>query len=592
MGPFKTWLGYSDRPKRAAASYGMPDFMDWLEVVSVADVRKARKSSVQSWKQQKKGGRKGRKQSKKFEPGTFGIEIEFNVQGGEPDIDEAEIKQQIVDKLDYELNQQRVNPYGHSRRVGSNIVDDFHKYVEEEDLYVSYEDVDDWEEDDHEEPEKPDRDDYDDGDDGEEEYENDLDQWKDDHNDWKSEKDEVQSQIDQYEEAGGWDGVKEKWAQTIVDSQAWADYDLYPEDEGYRGDEEEKKEEYKYFLEELGWRAEIEVDGDTSIWNVHNDGDGIVELTSPIMTRKDFAPLKELFSRVEHEPTSGNTSCHIHVGLPTDTDGFDLVALTTLADEQNLKMDLKDRNFEGWAKFNEEIHSKLYYDLESRVYTKEEFERKVRNIDRYMGTNVSSFFKQGTVEFRYLSSEILDTPDLVFQWINYFTMLPNIARGRKQLRLEGMVLTRQPDGAVRVDKDAEGGVTQPPESPDELRSGRPVSKMHQQKAEIILKMAEKHFRDQRVADVIDKGYFSNLYYVIREALISYVENHPDQAIEGDRYLNNRGSVAALAAKLKMSDLVSEMSQVRWRELVRYAAQDFSQHPDVNRALGKMGGRPN
>src|SRR5690606_10987171 len=69
-------------------------------------------------------------------------------------------------------------------------------------------------------------------------------------------------------------------------------------------------------------------------WGVGPDGTGIVEIRSPICTTKDFPALLKLLDELRQEEFNGDTSAHVHIGMPKHADAFDLIAMTTLVDEK------------------------------------------------------------------------------------------------------------------------------------------------------------------------------------------------------------------------------------------------------------------
>jgi len=56
-------------------------------------------------------------------------------------------------------------------------------------------------------------------------------------------------------------------------------------------------------------------------------------------------------------------------------------------------------------------------------------------IERYMGTNIKAFFTHGTIEFRYLSSQILKNIDAFLEAIQYYLLMPYLARKKMQIKL-------------------------------------------------------------------------------------------------------------------------------------------------------------
>lgn len=530
------------------------DFSKWLEATSMSDARRAKKGMERSWKKTKHAPHAHRK-FRKFESGTFGLELEFRVESdrGERHYTEEQkeaIKQELKDKL-YDIIWKRPQSYTYSP---DQLRDDWSEFSQ--DKYPEYEDISDWEND-NEAPEEPDKEDYED----DEEYQDELEAWKDDHEEWKEKYDAMEAEIGAFDH----DKLQAEFIQEIIDEERWNDYEIHAGDDHYMSDFSTKAEEYQELLEDLGWSAEIDgnyADG----WNIHEDGDGICELTSPIMTGKDINSLMQLFDHAQHEVTDGRTSCHIHIGMPEDTDGFDLVAMTTLTDEPRLVQDLPDRDFASFANFNNDLQYTIDRKLEPGVYSKEEFMAEIKGLDR-TGTNISAFSRHGTVEFRYLSSDVLDTPDMVLGWVNYFLTLPKIARGRKQIKIgEGRYgltyLTRMSNGGVRVDKSPEGKVKQEPGSPEDLRRTKKESPYEKKKAELRLGMVSRYVEKMRLDHFLmmySGPRHEPIMSHVRSALDMIKERHPKvkevmATIQGDPHLTDFRNIQLVAKYLTMAEV--------------------------------------
>tara|TARA_Y100000034_G_scaffold42710_2_gene52292 strand:- start:13622 stop:15379 length:1758 start_codon:yes stop_codon:yes gene_type:complete len=529
-------------------------FSEWLEAVTMDNARRARKGMQRSWKKSKHTPHKHRL-FRKYDPGTFGLELEFRIESEEGDSHHTEeeleeVRDQLQDKL-YDIIW-RHQPSYQSRDEHNPLRDAWYEFTE--DKYPPYDSIHDWEHE-NEEPEKPEKEDYEDDEEG---FNDALEVWEKEHAEWQEERENVEEQIDKFDH----DELQKEFIDEIIDEERWHEYEIYTDH--YLGDFDTKAEEYEEFLFGLGWTAEVEEHDKKGIWNLHRDGDGIFELTSPILTQKDIPALTELFNHAQHEVTDGDTSCHIHVGMPEDTDGFDLVAITTMADEPHIIRDQPNRNFQSHADFNSNLQYTLSNKLPDGVYSKDEFMTKLRSLNR-TGTNLTAFGEHGTVEFRYLSSEALDTPDMVFSWVNYFLTLPKIARGRKQIRIDDDVyLTRMPGGAVKVDRQPEGRVKQGPGSPEDLRRSKVLTPYEKKKKQMKRGMVERyvdkmnlnHFSmqfgggsEKHVTDAI-RGvitrFMGNLPIVKRA-----VATHPE-----DPYFNDWENYMLLAKHLTMSDIFS------------------------------------
>jgi len=242
-------------------------------------------------------------------------------------------------------------------------------------------------------------------------------------------------------------------------------------------DHQNKIDEYISFIKSLG--SLIKPDEATATeFGIGFDA-GFIELRTPICTTKDFPILRKIFDKLKHETLSGEGSAHVHIGMPSNTNGFDLLAMTTLADEEQLKKDAgRNRNFEDWAALRTMNHKQIWYMIDELIKNKQEVivgDEDIKNLaintKKYHGTNLRSFGKLGTVEFRYLSSEILKDINKFFEYIQYYLILPNIAQSRKQIKIEFkgnfFTLTRMPGSNVKITRNKNSKQSQ--ESPSELR---------------------------------------------------------------------------------------------------------------------------
>ena len=466
-------------------------FKSWLEAITAKDLKRARKGMQKKRKQSAASGRS----FKNFKPRTFGIELEFRVESEDgrsidySDDELNDIRQELKYKLQDELTKRNNHRWGSTPSWNgvNSLLSKFHEFSE--DKFPPYNEIEDWEE---ENPEP-----------GDEE----------EHNYWKKERREIEKQIDDFD----YEKLKDEFIDEIVENEEWFQFDVYPD--VYLPDFESKAEEYQEFLKDLGWEANIEENLGTSAWYIHKDGDTVFELTSPILTTKDIPALKQLFDKVSEERTDGSTSCHIHIGLPPDTDGFDLLAMSTLVDEKEIKRQLPNRAFDEWAKFNSDMQRQLGRYLEDGTYSKEDFLSTIKQLGLRSGTNINAFWEHRTIEFRYLSSEALNNPNSVLEWINYFLILPFLARGRKQIVIakndqptpgafltfahqKGIYLTRMPDGGVKVDKDPEGKVKQSPESPEDLRQQSEMSPLQRSLNKQKKQTARKRVNNQTMSQFL------------------------------------------------------------------------------------------
>jgi hypothetical protein len=522
-------------------------FKSWLEAITAKDLKRARKGMQKKRKQSAASGRS----FKNFKPRTFGIELEFRVEsedGRSIDYSDDELND-IRQELKYKLQDELTKYRNRGEESFHPIINKFNEFSE--DKFPPYNEIEDWEE---ENPEPEDE---------EEERLN-----------WKKERREIEKQIDDFD----YEKLKDEFIDEIVENEEWFQFDVYPD--VYLPDFESKAEEYQEFLKDLGWEANIEENLGTSAWYIHKDGDTVFELTSPILTTKDIPALKQLFDKVSKERTDGSTSCHIHIGLPPDTDGFDLLAMSTLVDEKEIKRQLPNRAFDDWAQFNSDMQRQLGRYLEDGTYSKEDFLSTIKQLGLRSGTNINAFWEHRTIEFRYLSSEALNNPNSVLEWINYFLILPFLARGRKQIVIakneytfgagqKGIYLTRMPDGGVKVDKDPEGKVKQSPESPEDLRQQSEMSPLQRS-----LNKQKKQTARKRVNNQTMSQFLLSIKKNDRDALIGslkslltdggwnparnpFLKTYPFllDILKEDPWLNDSLNFNKAAEKIQMKDVI-------------------------------------
>jgi hypothetical protein len=287
----------------------------------------------------------------------------------------------------------------------------------------------------------------------EEEYNDAYDKWSDKLNDVGYEykrwdRNERHSYIDEY-------------IRLLVRSGSWRD--LIPEDEQGTVDIESGISNAIDLIETLGEPVRKDDKSDSTTWAVGEDGPN-VEIRSRHMkqTADDFRLISTVGNWVSDQSTSGTTGMHVHIGLPRDFDMFDLLAMTTLVDEKAVKqLTSIDRDFASYAKLRKSISNLILsrvreYILnqsndklvpKSFTLTNAQMKEVLSNFDRNHGTNIASFSEHKTIEFRYLESGMAYN---VLKWIEYFLLLPRIAKSRNKVTLdsiygETLVATRMPD---------------------------------------------------------------------------------------------------------------------------------------------------
>ena len=220
------------------------------------------------------------------------------------------------------------------------------------------------------------------------------------------------------------------------------------------------------FLERLGEDVKKDDKADKNTWAVGEDGPN-VEIRSRHMrqTGHDFDIISKVGNWVSDQTTHGKTGMHIHIGVPSDFDMFDVLAMSTLVDEKAIKSEVAmDRDFNSFAKLRRSLSNSIYNRIheymrrqsenvpKSFILTNAQMKEILAGFDRNHGTNIAAFSEHKTIEFRYLGS---DMAYKVLRWISYFLLLPRIAKSRNQIKLdtiynEQIVATRMP-GKIKFD---------------------------------------------------------------------------------------------------------------------------------------------
>ena len=239
-----------------------------------------------------------------------------------------------------------------------------------------------------------------------------------------------------------------------------------------------------------GEKVSDDEQGHKDEWGVGTDGDNI-EIRTKHMRNEDVDTLVELMNwmRRNRFQVSGGTSAHVHVGLPADFDYFDLLVTVTLVDEDKVKTDAgPDREFRDWARLRDQIIPHIFLQVKRwskdggdtvTLSEKEMGDFLRQTFQKFQGTNISSFFRRKTVEFRYFSSKMIANPSLFIQWIKYFMLLPAVAKKRNRATFVHpdnakmkLVAVRKQDGSVTL--SIGGRVADAGEKPSDLKGGRPT----------------------------------------------------------------------------------------------------------------------
>ncbi len=98
-----------------------------------------------------------------------------------------------------------------------------------------------------------------------------------------------------------------------------------------------------------------------SKWTIGQDANNI-EIRSPILRKNEMDQVTIVSNYVDGQELSGGTGLHVHIGVPKDFDAFDLLAMTTLVDEDQVQSELDSSSItrdSGFAKFRESLAQNL-----------------------------------------------------------------------------------------------------------------------------------------------------------------------------------------------------------------------------------------
>lgn len=231
----------------------------------------------------------------------------------------------------------------------------------------------------------------------------------------------------------------------------------------YERERDSKITKYIQLLASLGEKAVENTRADKNTWAVGEDAEALVEIRSRHLNITDIPLVVNLLKELKNESYHGGTSAHIHIGASKASDAFDLLAVMTLADESQILKQLsadKHPRTMKWTQLRDDFAENFADMLKHK---NEEFSKKgevilsnaelqsiIGNMSRNYGTNIQSFGLHGTVEFRYLSSQIIEAPEAFGEWIKYFLILPQIASKKTQIVLKDLILTRIGGGQTKV----------------------------------------------------------------------------------------------------------------------------------------------
>ena len=285
------------------------------------------------------------------------------------------------------------------------------------------------------------------------------------HEEWEEARNDVDSEFSRWQRRDYNDYIDE-FLKDLMHNDGWRSY--FSEDEQYQLDPQVSiREAIDFLTTELGQDAEEGDKADKNTWAVGEDGSN-VEIRSRIMrqTPDDYAVIRDVADWVYEQKTASDTGLHVHIGVPRDFDAFDLLAMTTLVDEEAIQNEVgSDRNLGSYAKLRRSLSNSLLNFITPAISPDEtETEIKpvhftlnnqqvldlIRNVDRNHGTNIKAFFEHKTIEFRYLGSE---NANRLLKWLDYFLLLPRIAKSRNKILLksiygEKMYAIRRPNGSI------------------------------------------------------------------------------------------------------------------------------------------------
>lgn len=250
-------------------------------------------------------------------------------------------------------------------------------------------------------------------------------------------------------------------------------------------------------LEDLGeeW---VEDNSTPTEWGVGEDYENI-EIRSKYLTVQDIPKLEKILYKLKKSvKTTGGTSAHVHVGLQQfeDFNMVDLLATVKLIDENKMYQLAGPTRESKWALSKQKVadflfdkikEKKLLNDTKEEIISNETLKEIIKSIEtKYLGTNIKSFTKIGTVEFRYLSSLVLKQIDEFIETIQYFLMIPYIARRQDSVKLltssnQPIYFTRMPNNQVKI------STISTRKSGDSIESTRkiiPPTKFQQRKEEL------------------------------------------------------------------------------------------------------------
>ena len=387
----------------------------------------------------------------------------------------------------------------------------------------------------------------------------------------------------------------------------WEDH-LDKEDFLYKTNVKEDIELAGKILEDLGeeW---VEDNSTPTEWGVGEDYENI-EIRSKYLTVQDIPKLEKILYKLKKSvKTTGGTSAHVHVGLQQfeDFNMVDLLATVKLIDENKMYQLAGPRRESKWALSKQKVadflfdkikENKLLNDTKEEIISNETLKEIIKSIEtKYLGTNIKSFTKIGTVEFRYLSSLVLNQIDEFIETIQYFLMIPYIARRQDSVKLltssnQPIYFTRMPNNQVKISTIS---TRKSGESIESTRKIIPPTKFQQRKEELKAQnkiTSGKGRHSFELEDAVNEHNIIAIENIIEKNPndISYIVNY---AFEHATESSNLYIIGHLVNKYKnhisnktIKIAVDNAAHLRSLALIKYLINNFGKDNAKNRVISR------
>lgn len=387
----------------------------------------------------------------------------------------------------------------------------------------------------------------------------------------------------------------------------WEDH-LDKEDFLYKTNVKEDIELAGKILEDLGeeW---VEDNSTPTEWGIGEDYENI-EIRSKYLTVQDIPKLEKILYKLKKSvKTTGGTSAHVHVGLQQfeDFNMVDLLATVKLIDENKMYQLAGPKRESKWALSKQKVadflfdkikEKKLLNDTKEEVISNETLKEIIKSIEtKYLGTNIKSFTKIGTVEFRYLSSLVLKQIDEFIETIQYFLMIPYIARRQDSVKLltssnQPIYFTRMPNNQVKISTIS---TRKSGESIESTRKIIPPTKFQQRKEELKAQnkiTSGKGRHSFELEDAVNEHNIIAIENIIEKNPndISYIVNY---AFEHATESSNLYIIGHLVNKYKnhisnktIKIAVDNAAHLRSLALIKYLINNFGKDNAKNRVISR------